>query len=178
MGAQPSPMPDYGGHSTRYGSGQGRAPITAAPYQNTQPAAAPAYTAPMPLLQSTPTSGRYQSHMNSPTTPPLMRPQTVPAAPRPVPRPTAIPPANNSNLGLPPLPGGTPRSSGLYTPAQSRVLPGSGRYRSVSAASNRLPVRTASQSTMPRIQSRYPVRPRPATNTQLRAAPLLRRPVN
>ena len=175
MGAQPSPMPVYGGHSMLYGAGQSPAPSAAPAFQGMQPAAPPAYAAPAPMPQSAPTTGRYQSHMDSPA---LMRPQTMPAAPRPVPVPATAPPANDLNLGLLPIPGGTSRSSGLSISAQSRVLPGSGRYRSVSGASNRLPVRTASQSTMHRIQSWYPVRPQPATNTQLRAAPLLRRPVN
>lgn len=157
MGMQPSPMPVHGGHSMYNGAAPIPAPLADPAFQSMPPAVPPADAAPVPLPQSASTTGRSQSHMASPV---LVRPPATqsnvsaqfaqppihmyPETTRPVPVPDTAPAANDHNLGLPPIPSVTSRSSGLSIPALSRVLPGSGRHRTVSGASNRLPVRTAS----------------------------------
>lgn len=120
MGTQPSPMPVYGGHSMFYGAGQSPVPVPDPAFQGMPPAAPPAYAAPAPMPQSAPTTGLHQSHLVSPV---LMRPPATqfaqppihmyPETIRPVPVPATAPAANDHNLGLPPIPGGTSRSSGL-----------------------------------------------------------------
>lgn len=189
MGPQTAPIYPPGAHSGRYGTGQSPIPMdmqsmNMGSVHNMPESASPFGGHSVQQLAPTPTTGgRYQSSQDmslSPQPMPLSRPLSAPMAPRPAPAPSGTNSRATEPNGLPQIPTGMHRSSGISIPSQSRVLPGGGRYRSVSAGTVRQPVQSMNQAVAPVIggtQSRYSGRPR-RVHAQLLAAPLLRQPVS